>query len=99
MSEPQNRSAAGTFLPGMSGNPGGRPKLPEEIRAMKDSALQKAITILHDKVNDPEYMGNLKPDELIRFMETTFDRFGLPKVTKNEMTGADNSPLVVKWES
>ena len=33
MPKPQNRTSAGTFKPGQSGNPGGRPKgLGEEIR-------------------------------------------------------------------
>ena len=84
---------------GVSGNPNGRPKLPEEIRDMQKAALEKAITILHDKINDERYMNKLDPNDLLKFMETTFDRFGLPKVTKNEHSGNDGTPLIIKWEN
>ena len=82
------------FKKGQCANPGGRPKLPAEIRAMKEDALEKAITILHDKINDSEYIRKLKPSVLFYFLEVAFDRFGLPKVTHQQVTGADGLPLI-----
>ena len=97
---PANRTKAGTFMPGASGNPSGRPKIPEEIKAMKNQSLQKAIMILHEKINDPKYVDKLFPSELMRFMEVICDRFGLPKVTKSEVTGEDGGPvqIIAKWD-
>jgi hypothetical protein len=46
MTEPENRSKSGrkvprtAFKPGQSGNPGGRPKLPEDIRHVRELARQ-----------------------------------------------------------
>jgi hypothetical protein len=81
------------FVAGKSGNEKGRPKLPKEIHEIKKEALEKAIQILHEKIMDDTYMNKLDGHLMIKFMETTFDRFGLPKVTKQEMTGKDGEPL------
>lgn len=75
------------WKPGHSGNPGGRPKLPAEIKALKDASLQRAVILLHDKLHNKMFVKKVKPADLIKFIETAFDRFGLPKVTKNEMEG------------
>lgn len=82
------------WQPGQSGNPGGRKKLPEEIMAIKHDTLQRAIEILHEKINDPEYMEARNATELVRLLETAFDRFGLPKVTKVESDVNMNIPVV-----
>ncbi len=34
MTAPQNRDETGRFTPGRSGNPGGRPKLPDELKTL-----------------------------------------------------------------
>jgi hypothetical protein len=78
---------------GQSGNPAGRPKLPAELNEIKRGALQKAIEILSEKMLDPVYVASLRPDELGRLLEITFDRFGLPKVSKTEMSGPDGKPI------
>lgn len=78
---------------GVSGNPSGRPKLPAEIALIKRLALEKAITLLADIVHDEDYLKAIKPSESQKFLETAFDRFGLPKVTRAELTGKDGAPI------
>lgn len=39
---PANRTKTGQFKPGQSGNPSGRPKMPEEVRAMIRAACSEA---------------------------------------------------------
>ena len=92
--KPGNRDKAGRFIKGESGNPSGRPKLPAELKLMKEASLSKAIEILHSKIHNKKYIARLHPVDLIRFVETAFDRFGLPKVTKQELTGEDGAPLL-----
>src|SRR5258706_14152587 len=83
----------GMWRKGQSGNPDGRPKMPEEINEIKRGALQRAIEVLYQNIMDPVYLASLRPDELFKFLEVTFDRFGLPKVSKTEMSGPDGSPI------
>lgn len=78
---------------GVSGNPGGRKKLPEEIKAIKEETLEKAITILADIIKDPKFLEKLSPKEQARMMEIAFDRFGLPKVTESKVELTDNSNI------
>ena len=94
---PGNRDNTGKFKKGSSGNPFGRPKLPSEIKEMKDVSLQKAIQILHDKINDEKYIKALAPNDLLRILEVAFDRFGLPKASKNEIVGAEKCTYILKW--
>lgn len=92
--KPGNRDKAGRFIKGTSGNPEGRPRLSDEIKEMKEASLQRAVEILHEKIYDENYINELNAGDLIKFLETAFDRFGLPKVTKNELTGDEGTPLI-----
>ncbi len=88
MYENNKKAARGpgrAFKPGVSGNPGGRPKLTEEQKEFRESALSKAVEIMHNKVHDAAYIESLRPQELHGFLELVFDRCGLPRVTKAEV--------------
>jgi len=63
---------------------------------MKTEILQRAIEIMHEKIMDEKFMNSLKPSELDKFLETGYDRFGLPKVTVQELNGKDGTPLTIK---
>jgi hypothetical protein len=82
------------FVKGKSGNPTGRPKLPIELTRMKNRSLAQAIEILDKKIHDKAYIKELSPGDLVRFLELVYDRFGLPKVTTNQLTGADGESLI-----
>lgn len=84
------------FKAGVSGNPSGRKALPEELKAMRDASLSKAIEIMHAKVHDENYVENLKPHELTGLLEVVFDRCGLPKVLQADVEhkGADLVQLI-----
>ena len=81
------------FPKGVSGNPSGRKPLPPDLKAMRDETLAKAITIMHAKVHDEEYVECLKPGELTDLLGLVFDRCGLPRVTKSEGDAATNNDL------
>ena len=87
MSDQSKKKTGHRFKPGESGNPGGRPKLDPEIKEMKSRILSRAITILDEKLHDEVYVKKLRPMELAQFLALAYDRCGLPKETKNEVSG------------
>lgn len=80
------------FQPGQSGNPGGRPKLPEEIKEIKKAVGARAIQLLWDTIQDEEYVKKLKPNEKLALIEAACDRGGFPRSTKLE--GDAENPLI-----
>lgn len=54
---PQNRTKTGRFVKGVSGNPGGRPKVPDAFKEMVQSksipALESVIAIMEDPSSKP----------------------------------------------
>ena len=48
------RDRAGRFLTGHSGNPGGRPVMPEEVREALQAATPAAVQVLFDGLRDED---------------------------------------------
>lgn len=78
------------FKPGQSGNPGGRPKIPEEFkelaRANSVKALKKAIGMMDDPSVPPQVQ--LKAAEVV--MERAWGKANQP------LSGLDEGPLTIK---
>ena len=53
------------FKPGVSGNPGGRPKMPEELREAFEKASQEALRTLIEVMRTGKGMERVKASEII----------------------------------
>jgi len=67
---PDNRDKTGKFQPGKTGNPGGRPSLPEEFKLLARSASIPALKTCIEIVNNPK----CKPNERVKAAEIVLDR-------------------------
>lgn len=64
------RGSNGQFVKGQSGNPGGRPSQPEEVKEILRGATVPAVQLLIETMNSP----NAKPDLRVRCAEILLDR-------------------------
>jgi len=79
------------FEKGQSGNPSGRPKMPEELREAFRAAGPKALATL---VNIVDGGNNAKPSDQVRAAEVLLNRgYGMP-VQAIEAEIADLRPIV-----
>jgi hypothetical protein len=83
------------FKKGVSGNPSGRRKLPEELKQIRDSTLERAILLLHDKLHDEIWCKKASDRDLLSYMEAAFDRLGLPKQSNVAHSGALDLELMM----
>lgn len=91
---PANRNKSGReatqFKPGQSGNPSGRPRIPEEVKEAFRAASGDACRVLCDIVND----FSAKDSDRIRAAEVILDRaWGKPVQAVD--VDAKNIPQVV----
>lgn len=70
---PENRGKNGQFIAGNSANPGGRPKIPDEVREATKAACPKAVAVLVALLDDK------KPAIRLEAAKTILDRaYGKP---------------------
>ena len=70
MSELARRGAHGQFLPGVSGNPGGRPRQLRAVVELARGATEEAVAALRWIMNDPSAQGMAR----VRAAETLLQR-------------------------
>lgn len=87
---PDNRTKAGTFKKGESGNPGGRPKIPEDIKQAFKDLTPAAIATLTEIVN----CKSAKHSDRIKAAEIILDR-GWGKPTQSMEIETNKVPQVV----
>ena len=57
---PENRTKTGKFKAGQSGNPGGRPKIPEDVKEATRAACPKAVAVLVELLDDKKPLVRLE---------------------------------------
>ena len=77
MSDTENRTKTGLFKPGQTGNPGGRPKLPEELKEAFKALAPKALETLADVMSN-----SVKDSDRVKAAEVILDR-GYGKATQH----------------
>ena len=92
---PQNRAKNGQFLPGTVPNPGGRPKIPQEVKEAIKAACPEAVQVLIELLHDKKSLIRLEA------AKTLLDRgYGKPEtMSKIELTGSNDGALVFRWET
>lgn len=93
--DPGNRKASGskkpgTFQPGQSGNPSGRPKVPEEIKSAFREHTLEAVETLVKIMNAP----GAKDADRLRAAEVILDR-GWGKAAQSMEVDLNQIPQVV----
>jgi len=79
------------FAPGKSANPGGRPKIPEEVRDAARALSLEAIKILAGVMRGAK----TRPGDKIRAAETLLNRAWGTPASSVEITGKDGQPIEV----
>jgi hypothetical protein len=81
----------GSFKPGKSGNPGGRPKISEDILAMCRAASPRAISELLAVFDDEQ----ARPGDKIRASEAILNRAWGTPTQSVELSGAEGKALEI----
>ena len=79
----EGRDAAGRFLPGVSGNPKGRPRSPDEVRRQLQAAAPEAVRFLVETMNDSAQ----KPEMRLKCAEAVLDRLYGKTLPPQEQNG------------
>lgn len=87
--EPANKKNTGRFKPGVSGNPNGRPKIPQDIRDACRAASIEAINILLELMRSED----TNAGERIKAANTILNRAWGTPVASVEITGKEGGPI------
>ena len=75
---PVKRDKAGRFLKGGSGNPGGRPKLPDEAKEIFKAATPRAAAFLAGMIDNEEASVNLRMDAAKTILDRVYGKSSQP---------------------
>ena len=73
-SEKKRRGPGRPFKPGQSGNPGGRPKMSEDVREMLKAATPKAVKLLVSVMDDDGQKAALRMDAAKTIIERVYGK-------------------------
>ena len=73
-SEKKRRGPGRPFKPGQSGNPGGRPKMSEDVREMLKAATPKAVRLLVSVMDDDGQKTALRMDAAKTIIERVYGK-------------------------
>ena len=90
---PEKRSKNGQFLPGTVHNPGGRPKIPADVKEAIKAACPEAVNVLIELLHDKKSLIRLEAAKVL------LDRgYGKAEaMSKVELTGTNSGAVVFKW--
>ena len=94
MPENSEKTARGRpFEVGKSGNPGGRPKIPEDVKEAIRAACPKAVAVLVALLDDKKSLIRLEAAKII------LERgYGKPEaMSKVELTGTNQPIIAFRW--
>ncbi len=71
---PENNSNSGRFVAGKSGNPGGRPKIPEDVKMAFRAACPEAVQILIGIMRNPKEKTPYRLDAIKTILDRAYGK-------------------------
>ena len=91
----ENRSKTGRFVAGQTGNPHGRPKIPEDVKEAIRAACPEAVEILIGIMRDESEKTAYRLDAAKTLLERAY---GKPEaMSKVELTGTNQPIIAFRW--
>lgn len=90
--QPASRNEAGRFQKGVSGNPNGKARIPDDIRAMLKAAAPQALKLLIDTVNNEGCKQDLRLKAADSLLDRVYGKATQP--IEADMTGSVLPPAV-----
>ena len=75
---PENRDEAGKFKKGKSGNPGGRPKVPDTVKKMLKRAAPDAVRLLIETISNESTTMNHRLDAAKEILNRVYGKAAQP---------------------
>ncbi|MCJ2101973.1 DUF5681 domain-containing protein [Methylobacterium sp. E-046] len=89
MSKPTNLKP---FAPGQSGNPGGRPRLPDDVKALARGYTREAIETAAEIMRDPEETGTARMSAINTILDRGWGK-APQHVTVDSLEGMSDAEL------